>query len=470
MLAPAQTYCEKWQTCLDQIKSRTTEEEFVKWFKPIVPLEFDGKTLRLCVPNMSYVYQIEKHYIPFLRPIISQLYGQEIRLHYAVPKNDAQSVPVSKEADTTAISQFSTQTNTANIKNPFVIPGVRKIVVDPQLNPNLTFATFIEGECNRLARSAGMSVAVNPGNTPFNPLYIYGDSGLGKTHIVQSIGHEVRQRHPELQVLYVSMNKFQAQFQTAYKNGEIPDFIHFYQMIDVLIIDDIQELTGKTGTQNAFFNIFNHLQLAGKQLILTSDKPPVELKDIEQRLLTRFKWGLSAQLNTPDYETKVKIIRAKARKLGAEISDEVVAYLADNISANVREIEGAISSLVANASFLGRKITTSLAKEILKVYVKLYQKEITIDHIIEVVCNYLNLDFARFNSTERTREIAQARQIAMYLAKQHTKAPLTAIGAAIGGRNHATVLHSCKAVTNLLETDKAFRRQVEEIEKKVLAQ
>lgn len=196
----------------------------------------------------------------------------------------------------------------------------------------------------------------------------------------------------------------------------------------------------------------------------------MELKDIEQRLLTRFKWGLSAQLNTPDYDTKLKIIRVKAQKFGAQISDDVVAYLADNISANVREIEGALSSLVANASFLGRKITTSLAKEILKVYVQLYQKEITLDHIIEVVCEYLNLDFARFNSTERTREIAQARQIAMYLAKQHTKAPLTTIGAAIGGRNHATVLHSCKAVSNLIETDKAFRRQVEEIEKKVLAQ
>ena len=470
MLNNPQTYSDMWQNCLDRIKAQTSEEEFQKWFQPIVPLEFDGTTLRLRVPNESYVRQIEKNYIPFLKPIISQLYGQQTRLHYAVPRSSAQPVPVAADADTTAISRFNTQTNTANIKNPFVIPGLKKIIIDPQLNPNLTFATFIEGECNRLARSAGMSVAVNPGNNPFNPLYIYGDSGLGKTHIVQSVGHEVRQRHPELQVLYVSMNKFQAQFQTAYKNGEIPDFIHFYQMIDVLIIDDIQELTGKTGTQNAFFNIFNHLQLAGKQLVLTSDKPPVELKDIEQRLLTRFKWGLSAQLNTPDYDTKLKIIRAKAQKLGAQISDDVVAYLADNISANVREIEGALSSLVANASFLGRKITTSLAKEILKVYVKLYQREITIDHIIEVVCEYLNLDFARFNSTERTREIAQARQIAMYLAKQHTKAPLTTIGSAIGGRNHATVLHSCKAVTNLLETDKAFRRQVEEIEKKVLAQ
>ena len=463
MLAPAQTYCEKWQTCLDQIKSRTTEEEFVKWFKPIVPLEFDGKTLRLCVPNMSYVYQIEKHYIPFLRPIISQLYGQEIRLHYAVPKNDAQSVPVSKEADTTAISQFSTQTNTANIKNPFVIPGLKKIVIDPQLNPNYTFATFIEGECNRLARSAGMAVAVDPGHTPFNPLYIYGNSGLGKTHIVQSIGHEVRQRHPELQVLYVSMNKFQAQFQTAYKNGEIPDFIHFYQMIDVLIIDDIQELTGKTGTQNAFFNIFNHLQLSGKQLILTSDKPPVELKDIEQRLLTRFKWGLSAQLNTPDYETKLKIIRIKAQKLGAQISDDVVAYLADNISANVREIEGALSSLVANASFLGRKITTSLAKEILKVYVQLYQKEITIDHIIEVVCEYLNLDFARFNSTERTREIAQARQIAMYLVRELTSMSLNDIGLVFGGKDHTTVMHAYTRINDEMQEKQEIYNYVTEL-------
>jgi len=469
MLNNSQTYSDMWQSCLDRIKAQTTEEEFVKWFQPIVPLEFDGTTLRLRVPNASYVYQIEKNYIPFLRPIISQLYGHQTRLHYAVPKAEAKEAPVAADADTTAISQFNTQTNTANIKNPFVIPGLKKIIIDPQLNPNYTFSTFIEGECNRLARSAGMSVAVNPGTTPFNPLYIYGDSGLGKTHIAQSIGHEVLQRHPELQVLYVSMNKFQAQFQTAHKRGEIPDFIHFYQMIDVLIIDDIQELTGKPGTQNVFFNIFNHLHLSGKQLILTSDKPPVELKDIEDRLLTRFKWGLSTQLNQPDHDTKVKIIRAKAQKMGAQISEEIVQFLADNISANVREIEGALSSLVANASFLGRKITTSLAKEILKAYVQLYQKEITIEHIIEVVCGYLALDPERFNSPERTREIAQARQIAMYLAKQHTKAPLAMIGAAIGGRNHATVLHSCKAVSNLLETDKAFRRQVEEIEKQVMA-
>ncbi len=465
MLDNSQSYSEMWQHCLDRIKAETSSEEFEKWFRPIVPLDFDGSTLRLRVPNESYVRQIEKNYIPFLRPIISQLYGTQTRLHYAVPR---QTQP-QQETDSTAVSRFNTQTNTANIKNPFVIPGLKKIIIDPQLNPHLTFSTFIEGECNRLARSAGMAVAENPGNNPFNPLYIYGNSGLGKTHIVQSIGHEVRLRHPELQVLYVSMNKFQAQFQTAYKNGEIPDFIHFYQMIDVLIIDDIQELTGKTGTQNAFFNIFNHLQLAGKQLILTSDKPPVELKDIEQRLLTRFKWGLSAQLGCPDYDTKFKIIRNKAEKLKIQLSDDVISYLATNILANVREIEGALSSLEAHVAFLGRKINTKLAKEVLKEYVQVNHKEVTIDGILEEVCSATGIDLPRLNSSERTREVAQARQMAMYLAKKHTNQPLTSIGAAIGGRNHATVLHSCKAVTNLLETDKNFRLQVEEIEKAILA-
>lgn len=222
----------------------------------------------------------------------------------------------------------------------------------------------------------GVSVAVSPGTTPFNPLYIYGDPGLGKTHIAQAIGMEAKQRRPSMQVLYVSMNKFQAQFTNAVRSGEINDFINFYQMLDMLIIDDIQELAGKVKTQNAFFNIFNHLHLSGKQLVLTSDKPPVELKDIEQRLLTRFKWGLSAQLMLPDFDTKVKIIRNKAYRLGAEVSDEVVDFLANNINANVREIEGALSSLVANASFLGKKVTVSLAKEILKVYVQFTQKRL----------------------------------------------------------------------------------------------
>lgn len=460
-----ETYKEVWQDCLDRLRLSITEEEFVKWFKPIWPIGYDGSNLRLRVPNESFVVNIEKQYLSQLKPIILELYGVDTQLHYAVPRAAQQP---KTETTATAVPEFARPIDTAKIKNPFAIPGLRRIIIDPQLNNNYTFDNHIEGECNRLARSAGMAVAVSPGTTAFNPLYIYGDSGLGKTHIVQAIGHEVRQRHPELQVLYVSMNKFQAQFQTAYKNGDITDFIHFYQTIDVLIIDDIQELTGKAGTQNVFFNIFNHLQLAGKQLILTSDKPPVELKDIEQRLLTRFKWGLSAYLSVPDYETKVKIIRAKAQRLGAHIPEDVVAYLAENISANVREIEGALSSLIANASFLGRKITISLAKDILKVYVKLTQREITIDSIVKIVCDYYNIDIDTFNSAKRTRDVAQARQVAMYLSKQHTKAPLTVIGSSIGGRNHATVLHSCKAVADMMDTDKQFKAQIEEIERIVL--
>lgn len=469
MLATNRTHTnDVWQSFLDRIKEQTSQEEFTKWFLPIIP-EFDGTTLRLRVPNASYVNQIEKNYIPLLQPIIAQFYGQQTRLQYSYPKTDTQ-IPLPKNSNNTGVTEFGNQTATSRISNPFAIPGIpRRIAIDPQLNHNYTFATFIEGECNRLARSASMSVAVNPGNdTPFNPLYIYGNSGLGKTHVVQAIGNEICQRHPELQVLYVSMNKFQAQFQTAVKNGTINDFINFYQMIDVLLIDDIQELSGKAGTQNAFFNIFSHLQMSGKQIVLTSDKPPVELKDIEQRLLTRFKWGLSTVINIPDHETKIKIITAKAKRLGVELSDEVVRYLADNISANIREIEGALSSLVANTSFLGRKITTALAKDILRAYVHETQKEITVEHIIDAVFAHQHIDRERFNSSERKRDIAQARQIAMYLAKKHTKATLTAIGSAIGGRNHATVLHSCKAVSNLIETDRAFRKLVEEIEKEVL--
>lgn len=469
MIVNDKTYSDIWQNCLSRIKEQTSEDEFVKWFKPIVPIDFDGTTLQLRVPNESYVYHIEKNYLPFLKPILYQLFGMKTRLRYVMPKSDVLTTTVVNNSDTTAMNKFLAQSDTANIKNPFILPGIRKAIIDPQLNPNYTFGNYVEGECNRLARSAGLAIAVNPGTTPFNPLYIYGDSGLGKTHVAQAIGNEIRQRHPDLQVLYVSMNKFQAQYTTSMLNKEFNDFIHFYQMIDVLIIDDIQELSGKEKTQNAFFTIFNHLQLSGKQLIITSDKPPVELKDIEQRLITRFKWGLSAQLVQPDHETKVKIIKAKAARLKTELSEEVIEFLADNISANIREIEGALSSLVANAAFLNKKITTSLAKEILKVYVKFTQREITIDHIVKVVCEYLDLEAEQFNSPKRTREIAQARQIAMFLSKKHTKAPLTAIGAAIGGKNHATVLHACKAISNLSETDKNFKRQMEEIERRVLS-
>lgn len=474
MISNATTYTDVWQNCLAQIKEQTSAEEFAKWFKPIVPIGYDGKTLRLRLPSEDCVFHIERNYIPSLRPIIYEHFGNNTSLRYSVlaPEVSAEEQQRAAESSVATINKVVAQGDTAKIKNPFVIPGIRKLEIPSQLNPNYTFENFVEGECNRLVRSVGMAVGVEPGKTAYNPLYIFGDSGLGKTHLAQAIGMDIKQRHPELQVLYVSMNKFQAQYTTAVLNKEPNDFINFYQMVDVLIIDDIQELSGNKGsTQNAFFNIFNHLHLSGKQLILTSDKRPSELSDINDRLLTRFKWGLAAELTQPDYETKVKIIHNKARKLeGAEnIPEEVVSYFAENINGNIREIEGALSALVANAKFMGRKITITLAKEVLKTYVKISPKEISIENIRKVVCDYFNIDEATFDSPKRTRDIAQARQIAMYLCKQHTKSPLSAIGAAIGGKNHATVLHACKAVTNLMETDKSFLQIVEEIDRRVTA-
>ena len=471
MNTTVQAYSNVWQDCLSSIKEQTSEDEFIKWFKPLVAIGYDGTTLQLRVPNENYVRQIEGNYLSFLKPILHQMFGAQTRLRYITPRvsQAVNSATVSNTTENGAINKFVAQTDTANIKNPFVIPGVRRPIVDSQLNFNYTFGTHIEGECNRLARSAGYAIAVTPGKTAFNPLYIFGNSGLGKTHIIQAIGMEVKQRHPGMQVLYVSMSKFQAQFTSAMLNSEYNDFIQFYQMIDVLIIDDIQELSGKKKTQDALFNIFNHLHLSGKQLILTSDKPPVELKDMNERLLTRFKWGLTAELIQPDFETKTKIITNKAAKLKTELSKDVIDFLANNISANIREIEGALSSLVAHASFLNKKITISLAKEVLKVYVKYTQQEITIERIQEVVCEHFNITIEKLNSPTRTRDIAQARQIAMYLSKQHTKASLALIGATIGGKNHATVLHAHKTVTNFLENDKAFKQQFEDIERKLLA-
>ncbi len=474
MIVNATTYSDVWQNCLAQIKEQTTEEEFAKWFKPIVPIGYDGKTLRLRLPSEDSVFHIERNYIPSLRPIIYAHFGNNTSLRYSVltPEPSPEEQMKATESSVATINKVVTQSDTTKIKNPFVIPGIRKLEIPSQLNPNYTFENFIEGDCNRLVRSVGMAVGVEPGKTAYNPLYIFGDSGLGKTHLAQAIGMDIKQRHPELQVLYVSMNKFQAQYTTAVLNKEPNDFINFYQMVDVLIVDDIQELSGNKGsTQNAFFNIFNHLHLSGKQLILTSDKRPSELSDINDRLLTRFKWGLAAELTQPDYETKVKIIHNKARKLeGVDvIPEDVVAYFAENINGNVREIEGALSALVANAKFMGRKITVTLAKEVLKTYVKISPKEISVENIRNIVCDYFNIDEATFDSPKRTREIAQARQIAMYLCKQHTKSPLSAIGAAIGGKNHATVLHACKAVTNLMETDKSFLQIVEELDRRVTA-
>ena len=466
-----------WNNCLNVIKDNVPSISYRTWFEPIVPLKLAGDILTIQVPSPFFYEYLEEQYIDILRKVIKKELGPEAKLEYNVVmqnNNYSNSKPYTvkfpaknnKEIKNTPVAvPLDNSENT--IKNPFVIPGLKKLDIDPRLNPENSFENFIEGECNRLARSAGYAVAKNPGGTAFNPLLIYGESGLGKTHLAQAIGIEVKELFPDKTVLYVNANKFQTQFVDAIRNNNKNDFLHFYQMIDVLIIDDVHEFAGKEKTQDTFFHIFNHLHQSGKQLILTSDKPPVELQGMESRLLSRFKWGLSADLQAPDFETRMAILKKKTYNDGIDLPEEVLEYISTHISDNIRELEGALISLLAQSTLNKKEITLDLTKEMIDKLIKSTKREISIDYIQKVVCNYYNIGLEQLQSKTRKREIVQARQVAMFFSKTLTKSSLATIGSQIGGKDHATVLHACKTVNNLIETDKRFRLQVDEIEKKL---
>lgn len=466
-----------WNNCLNIIKDNVPSISFRTWFEPIVPLKLDNDILTIQVPSPFFYEYLEEQYIDILRKVIKKELGPEAKLEYNVVMqnnsyNNSKPYTVkfpaksSKEIKNTPVA-VPLDGNENTIKNPFVIPGLKKLDIDPRLNPENSFENFIEGECNRLARSAGFAVSKNPGGTAFNPLLIYGESGLGKTHLAQAIGIEVKELFPDKTVLYVNANKFQTQFVDAIRNNNKNDFLHFYQMIDVLIIDDVHEFAGKEKTQDTFFHIFNHLHQSGKQLILTSDKPPVELQGMESRLLSRFKWGLSADLQAPDFETRMAILKKKTYNDGIELPEEVLEYISTHISDNIRELEGALISLLAQSTLNKKEITLDLTKEMIDKLIKSTKREISIDYIQKVVCNYYNIGLEQLQSKTRKREIVQARQVAMFFSKTLTKSSLATIGSQIGGKDHATVLHACKTVNNLIETDKRFRLQVDEIEKKL---
>ncbi|HEX4886437.1 MAG TPA: chromosomal replication initiator protein DnaA, partial [Luteibaculaceae bacterium] len=328
----------------------------------------------------------------------------------------------------------------------------------------------VEGDCNRLARSAGYAVANKPGGTAFNPLFIYGATGLGKSHLAHAIGIEIKNKFPNKTVLYVTSEKFANQFIDAIKSNNVADFSHFYQMIDVLIIDDVHFFAGKEKTQDIFFHIFNHLHQTGKQIVLTSDKAPIELQGMEQRLLSRFKWGLSADLQAPNLETRIAILDKKMQADGIELPRDVVEYLAYSITTNVRELEGALISLIAQSSLNKKAVTIDLAKQMIDKFVKNTAREVSIDYIQKVVCDYFELGIDQMKSKTRKREVVQARQITMYFAKKMTKSSLASIGAHCGGKDHATVLHACRTVNNLSETDKQFRKYLEDLDKKLTIQ
>jgi chromosomal replication initiator protein len=466
-----------WNNCLSIIKDNVPSISFRTWFEPIVPLKLDNDILTIQVPSPFFYEYLEEQYIDILRKVIKKELGPDAKLEYNVIMQNnsySNSKPYtvkfpgknSKAIRNTPVS-IPLDNNENTIKNPFVIPGLKKLEIDPRLNPENSFDNFIEGECNRLARSAGYAVSKNPGGTAFNPLLIYGDSGLGKTHLAQAIGIEVKALFSEKTVLYVNANKFQTQFVDAIRNNNKNDFLHFYQMIDVLIIDDVHEFAGKEKTQDTFFHIFNHLHQSGKQLILTSDKPPVELQGMESRLLSRFKWGLSADLQAPDFETRMAILKKKTYNDGIDLPEDVLEYIATHISDNIRELEGALISLLAQSTLNKKEITLDLTKEMIDKLIKSTKREISIDYIQKVVCNYYNIGLEQLQSKTRKREIVQARQVAMFFSKSLTKSSLATIGSQIGGKDHATVLHACKTVNNLIETDKRFRLQVDEIGKKL---
>ncbi|TSE09497.1 MULTISPECIES: chromosomal replication initiator protein DnaA [Aquimarina] len=465
-----------WDNCLSFIEDNITPQAFKTWFEPIKAVKLTDSALSIQVPSKFFYEWLEEHYVNLLKVSLTRELGESAKLVYVIKMENtygnkkpftekipsANRTPVnSQEVDVPIKSK------NPELKNPFVIPGIRNVKIESQLNPSYNFENFLEGDSNRLARSAGMAVANKPGGTSFNPLLIFGGVGLGKTHLAHAIGVNIKDNYPEKTVLYISAEKFTQQYIESVKKNNRNDFIHFYQIIDVLIVDDIQLLSGKAGTQDVFFHIFNHLHQNGKQVILTSDKAPVDMQDIEQRLLSRFKWGLSAELHQPDFETRISIIKNKLYRDGVEMPEEIVEFLANNIKTNIRELEGAIISLIAHSSFNKKDITIDLAKTIVDNYVKNTKREVSIDYIQKVVSDYFQMDVETLQSKTRKRHIVQARQLAMFFAKKLTKASLASIGTQIGKRDHATVLHACKTVDNLSSTDKQFRKYVEDLGKKL---
>jgi chromosomal replication initiator protein len=465
-----------WNNCLVFIKDNIQQQAYKTWFEPIIPLKITENSLSIQVPSKFFYEWLEEHYVKILKVALTRELGEDARLIYIIKMENTfgnktpftESIPSSNQSVVNAQQvDAPLQAFSSELKNPFVIPGIRNLQIESQLNPNYNFENFLEGDSNRLARSAGLAVSKKPGGTSFNPLMIFGGVGLGKTHLAHAIGVEIKDKYPDKTVLYISAEKFTQQYIESVKKNTRNDFIHFYQVIDILIIDDVQFFSGKSGTQDVFFHIFNHLHQNGKQVIITSDKAPVDMQDIEQRLLSRFKWGLSAELQIPDLETRISILKNKLFRDGVTIGDNIIEYVAKNIKTNVRELEGAIISLIAQSSFNRVDIDLELAKEIVNKFVKNTKREVSIDYIQKVVSEYFQMDVATLQSKTRKRHIVQARQLAMYFAKKFTKASLASIGTQIGKRDHATVLHACKTVDNLSFTDKQFRKYVEDLNQKL---
>jgi len=463
-------HIEVWKNCLSIIENIVEPQQFKTWFLAVTPVSMVDSTLTVSVPSDFVRDYLESIFLNVIKSTLRRVIGADARLVYltrpvsnqpgmSVPGAEV-NTPVNK---TVSISNYQPACN----PGPFVYPGIQKLQINPRLNPNCCFGNLIEGHCNKLGISAGRSIADSPGNNPFNPLFIFGGPGVGKTHLAQAIGIAVKEKNPEPVVLYITGNEFKTQYMDAIKNNKLTEFLSFYMKIDVLIVDDIQDLQGKS-SQNAFFNVFNHLHQNFKQLIFTSDRSPAQLQNFEERLLSRFKWGLPVELQRPDYSTRLEMLRSRSFREGIDIKDEVLEYLATNIKSNFRELEGAMMAILAHATLLHQDIDIELAASVISRIVDNATEELSIDKVQSVVCEYFGITIEDMLASTRKRNIVQARQIAMYLSRNLiSSCSLSTIGQQIGGKDHATVLHACNTVSDLISTDKVFRKYVSDIEGKL---
>ena len=450
------TIQQQWAQCQTILADNMTSSAYQTWFAPIVPLQFVEGVLVLQVKSQFVAEYIEENYIPLLSSAIYRVFGQGTRLEYRVLID-------STSGAATRLPSTATPSQKQPIKNQ-----PTNTEFESQLNSLYTFDSFIAGEPNKLARTAGLAIAKQPGYTAFNPLFIYGGSGVGKTHLANAIGVQVKALHPQARVLYVSANTFKLQYQEAARTNRIPDFLNFYQSVDVLIIDDIQYFSGLKGTQDTIFHIFNYLQQSHKQLILTSDCPPVELKDIEERLLTRFKWGLSAEILKPDYQLRKDILLSKMRRDGIMLGEDVVDFIAQNVRDSVRDLEGILASLLAHSTLTEKEIDLALAEQVVSRIVAIQPRYVTVDDVIAKVAKHYGLPEKAIVAQNRSREISQARHVATYLSKQLTGSSLSEIGFKMGRRTHATVLHSVQIIKEQLEFDPVLRQHLHQLEASIM--
>ena len=455
-----------WDKCLALIKENVSEQQYKTWFSPIVFESFSekDKTLLVQVPS-PYVYEyLEEYYIDLLSRVLSKCFGAGVRLTYRIVADKTHGLTTDVQAGE-AVSIDHPQPTSRGNKAPTPLDAAVPQDLNPQLNPKQTFNNFIEGNSNKLPRTVGLSIAEHPGKSTFNPFYMFGPSGYGKTHLINAIGVRCKELYPQKRVLYVSARLFQVQFTDSLLKKRINDFINFYQSIDVLIVDDIQEWATATSTLDTFFHIFNHLFRNGKQIILASDRPPVDLQGMKDRLLTRFSCGLIAEMEKPNVELCVDILKNKCRRDGLKIPEDVIRYIAETASGSVRDLQGVINSLLAYSVVYNCNVDMHLAERVIKRAVKVDNHPLTVDDILEKVCNHFNVTQQNVFSRSRKREYVLVRQVSMYLAQKYTKMPASRIGQLIGNRDHSTVIHSCSTIEKRLKIDKDFQNEMTEIEK-----